>query len=258
MKTFKISILFILVFFISSCGTSQQRLKKIVAEMNNECPVNLGLMGTMTKVLYNEEDNSVNLYFSVSNEFMSFEEMKQNQNIMINNMKLSTSREDNKILVEDIIKAGASYSIHFINSLNPSEEMTFSLSNSEIKEQFENPLTEYEISSMMLANQLIIENSRCPYLVDEGMMMTNVRDIGNYLLYSCSLDEKLYDIDHMKTIDNDLKESLREYFSDPVMKRQIQILSNLNKGLQYEYYGNKSGKKVIVTFNPVELKEYLN
>jgi len=109
---------------------------------------------------------------------------------------------------------------------------------------------------MLLENQIYIENSSCPYHIDEGLEIVKVYDDGNNVVYKYRMDENIYNVATFKYTQSDLKNIMSEGFNDPSMKKQIEIFKSLNKGLVYHYYGDKSGESVKITFTADELRQH--
>lgn len=95
-------------------------------------------------------------------------------------------------------------------------------------------------------------NRDCPFDVGNGITVTNIKIIGNYILYTLGCDENIVSIDIMNkikmTTKKDLIESLREDNRD-----FVELLKEGGIGVIYKYVGNTSGDVCTVKINASEL-----
>ena len=247
-------VLLLSVYGLAGCGNfAKEKVKKEVAELNRQCPQDMGLLGELTGASYDEAENSVNFYYTVSEEFSSIEDLRQNEETMTNSMKLAFSQGEMKEISKELIIAGSVLKIHFISEKNPEDKMVLTLTTDELKDASDSKMSDSEIQRQLFENQVKSENSGCPYEVDEGMTMTSVEDNGREVVFHCKLDEKLYDIDAMKLVKDEMKDAMRESFNDATLKSQLELYASQNRGIRYEYYGGKSGKSFSIVFTPEEI-----
>lgn len=245
-----------LVGFSSCENENVKRLKREIAVADKQCPVNMGMMGDMLSLKYNEQNKEVQLYFSLNDDMLSIDALKNNENMALQSMKLSFSKGESKEMLKQMIKAGAGLTIVY-KSATSGKTFKVSLSLDDLKQMRDNPLSESEINTMLLENQLAMENSRCPYLVDEGMEMVKVADEGNFIVYYCRMDEDMYEISALQYAQDEIKKNMRDLFKDPLMRKQLGVIRSLGKGFVYRYYGDQSGEKVDISFTSDELGRYV-
>lgn len=251
-----LSMFAVMVCFTSCENENVKRLKREIEAADKQCPVNMGMMGDMLSMKYDEKAKEVQLYFSLHDDMLSIEALKNNEQMALQSMKLSFSKGESREMLKQMIKAGAGLSITY-KSASTGKSFKVNLSLDDLKEIRDTPLTDEEINKMLLDNQLAMENSRCPYLVDEGMEMVKVYDDGANIVYACRIDEDMYDISALKYAQDEIKQNMKEIFKDPLMKKQLGIIKSLDKGFVYHYYGDTSGESVDIVFSNDELSRYL-
>ena len=255
---FKILFLCLISVCLFSCeNANEKKLKREIEVANQQCPMNMGMLGDMISMKYDEKDKEVQMYLVVNDDFFNIDVLRNNENMARQSMKLSFSKGESREMLKEVIDAGASISITYKSG---STGKTFKMAQSldDLKEIYDNPISDSEISTLMLANTIAMEDSRCPYIIDEGMEMTSVRDDGENIIYSCRLDEDIYDMSYFKYAYNDVKEGVSSVFDDPVVKRELSLIVSQGKNLIYRYSGDRSGEYVDITFAPYELNKFIN
>lgn len=239
---------------VSSCENENvKRLRRDVETADKECPVNMGMLGDMLNIKYDEDAKEVRMYFSINEEMVSIDGLKENEQISHQLMKLSFSKGDSRELMKLMIDAGAGLSVIY-KSVSTGKSFKLKLPLDELKEIMDSSITDEEINKMILDSQLSLENARCPYFVAEGMEMVKVYDDGDNIVYACQMDEEMYDLSAMKYGYDEIKRNIRELFKDdPSMKKQLGMIKSLNKGIIYHYYGDKSGESADIVFSNDEL-----
>ena len=249
--------LFVLIVAAMSCENENvKKLKNDILLANKQCPVNMGMVGDLMSMKYDENTNEVSFYYVINDDIISIDALKSSRGAALNTMKLSISSEESKPLVKTMIDAGASFLVTF-KSAETGKTFEIKLSPEDLKKIYDSPLSTNEKNKLILENQIAMENSTYPILVEEGMEMIKVEDAGDNVIYHCRVDEDLYDLYLLKLNENEVKRNMEEVFEDPLTNKQIKLLSSLGKGLVYHYYGDTSGKSVDITFTPDELITYI-
>lgn len=95
-----------------------------------------------------------------------------------------------------------------------------------------------------------------PQKVEEGMIMKRCYLEGDYVMYLFECDEDLYDMDLLEAGKSDMKQSLKETYtqsSDPQIAYFVKLCVKAHKGLGFIYQGNTTGKSCIVRLSYSEL-----
>lgn len=245
-----------LVCFNGCENENVAKLKREIEAVDKQCPINLGIMGDMLSLKYDEKAKEVLMYFSLNEDAISIEALMGNEQMALKSMKLSFSRDESKETLEQMINAGASLSITY-KSASTGKSFKVSLTLDELKEIQNNPMSEMEVNQMLLENSMAMENARCPYLVDQGMEMVKVIDDGNNIVYNVRLDEDMYDMSLFEYAQDEIKQNMKEIFNDPIIKQELGMIHAVGKGFVYNYYGDTSGKSVKISFSNYELSIYI-
>lgn len=251
-----LSMFAVMVYFTSCENENVKRLKHEIEAADKQCPVNMGMMGDVLSMKYDEKAKEVQLYFSINDDMLSIEALKNNEQMALQSMKLSFSKGESREMLKQMIKAGAGLSITY-KSAYTGKSFRVNLSLEDLKEIRDTPMTDKEINKMLLNNLLAMENSSCPYLVDEGMEMVKAYDDGANIVYAYRIDEEMYDISALKFAQDEIKQNMKEMCKDPLMKKQLGIIKSLDKGFVCHYYGDTSGESVDIVFSNDELSHYL-
>ena len=115
----------------------------------------------------------------------------------------------------------------------------------------DNSISLYELKSFIREY-----NDELPEYIDEGMDLETVYLDGDYVVYSYSLDEDIYDIDYFRTNRSDVKRSLKNDIlshTEEDVKIFIKACKDNNKGIAYRFVGLFSGDACTIYINPNEL-----
>ena len=100
-------------------------------------------------------------------------------------------------------------------------------------------------------------NEDCPFELEKGVMITNIRMSDNYVVYTAECDEDIINVGSLKVAKSNLKKTLLEAFTaddiDDVTKEFVKNLKIIGAGIIYNYVGDTSGKSCIVKIEPDEL-----
>lgn len=246
---------------MSACQDENvKKLKKEIATANASCPINLGISGDLLSIKYQEKENRVIYYFSINEEIGGALFLRDNKDKLMKQTRLYLSSSDTQQFVDGIVKAKAS--VMFIyKSPSSGKTVKVEVPYVDLKDLKEYPMSESEIQRLTIETQVELENSTCPNKLEEGMTMTRVELVDNYIVYYLEIDESLGDMNQFKRYQPELKENLRDYFKsmkdDMTMKYSIQLYVDQNIGIHYRYYGNKSKEYVDVIFTPQEISTIL-
>ncbi|MBR4297360.1 MAG: hypothetical protein IKT82_04120 [Bacteroidaceae bacterium] len=247
------------IMTLTSCKNENQavkQLREIVNSAQSECPINAGVLGDLLDVRYLEEENVVKMYYNLNDGGFAIDAFNNNQELAKNNIKLACSIGDGRQLGDPIVKANARLMVVYKDAAT-GKTCEVSCSAEELKELQGKLYDETDMYEMLLQNQLSMENSRCPYAVDNGIMMTKVVDEDGFVVYYAELDEasvapirQIKQSESMKL----MRQFIEEYFADPTVNKMVQMLTAIDRGVIYRYVGNKSGEKLDLVFTVEDLK----
>lgn len=242
---------------LGGCSSPADKLEKSVEAENAQCPIGIGMIGSMTSIKYDKAENNVLINFLIKSDVVPLKEIK-NADIMFSKiMKAGLSGSDKKEVIQMVREAGASMTIRFVDDQNPALTTEIKFSSDDINEIAESNLSDEEINSIILENQIAIDNSHCPMTIDEGLKIISVAEEDSNVVYTCQLDEDFNDIKLFEPLKEELRANMKENFSDPTMKEFLSLLVALNKGFVFRFVGDKSGTTIDISYTPEELKEYI-
>lgn len=235
-------------------------LKKQVKIANASCPINYGIGGDLLSMKYDEKGNQVLMYFSVNEDIAGGIFLKENQENVKKQLRLSFSNNEAKQIVKDIVNAKSGITAIY-KTPSTGKTVKISLSYDELKDIKDNSMSQDEINRMMIQNKVAVDNARCPFQSDEGMITAKVAIVDDYIIYYYQLDEEIYDIKEMKRnqeiVKQTMADELKKMRKDPTMQRELRLITSLGMGYQYRYFGDKSKDYVDIIFIPEELRKYL-
>ncbi|MDE6792696.1 MAG: hypothetical protein K2J48_06410 [Muribaculaceae bacterium] len=253
-KSVNLLLMVVMVIAMAACGGRNDRLLKAQIESGQKhCPMNLGMAGKLTGMSYDDETGEVGFVITL-NKKGNVKELQDDAETAKGTLKVALQQGDMKKLVDMMVDADASLKVVY-KERGSKDEFEVKFSNAELKDIKDNPLSEQDVNKLLLDQQIKMEKNKIPYKVEKGLTVSAIEDNGEALVYVCDVDEDLYELDDMGNAKDELKENMRKMMRDRTMRKQAEILASLNKGFEYHYVGNKSGKKVIVAFTGAELVE---
>lgn len=236
------------------CDRANQALKAQIESGKRHCPMSLGMAGKLTDMSYNDDNREVNFVVTLNKQVTDVKILQDDPESARNAMKFAFQKGDMKKLLKMMVDADASLNITYKNR-GSKDEFNLGFTANQLKEIYDNPMSEEETNKLLLQNQINSEKKRLPYKIERGLNVTGIEDNGSALVYTCEVDEDLYDIDEMGNSKEELKGNMRQMMKDPAMRQQAEVLASLGKGFEYDYIGKSSGKKVIVAFTKEDLSE---
>lgn len=229
------------------------KLKEMIEEGNRSCPMDLGMLGEVQKMNYNENSNHVKFHYLIDETNTPLTIYDDTKNIK-QSLKITLFTESSRPLMKSLIDAKAGLQLIYKGSKSQKTKK-INLSYTELKEAYNNPITEKEKNLILMENQIARENGACPMTVSEGMVMDKVFDTGSYVVWRYRLDEDYYSLSDFSA--SEVKQNMIAVFKDPTINQIMQLMIKNNRGVIYRYYGDTSNKTVDVKFTVSELKQNL-
>lgn len=229
------------------------KLKEMIEEGNRSCPMDLGMLGEVQKMNYDENSNHVKFHYLIDETNTPLTIYDDTKNIK-QSLKITLFTESSRPLMKSLIDAKAGLQLIYKGSKSKKTKK-INLSYTELKEAYNNPITEKEKNLILLENQIARENGACPMTVSEGMVMDKVFDTGSYVVWRYRLDEDYYSLSDFSA--SEVKQNMIAVFKDPTINQIMQLMIKNNRGVIYRYYGETSNKTVDVKFTVSELKQNL-
>lgn len=237
---------------LSSCNMKKAKLQVDIENANKMCPVNLGSVGKMTAIKFDEASNQAQFIFEVNEDVVNIDDLqasaKETRDVMISSLSSSGTKD----LIDDLVKADAGLAIIY-KEKKSNKEFKVEFTPQELKQAISNDMTDEEQANKQLSATITQVNATLPQVIDEGMKMIKMYSTDTYAVYEVELDEKLYDMNNFESQKKDVKDAMAEEFSDPATASLLKLIKKTNRGLKYVYRGDKSGKEVQITFQSYEL-----
>lgn len=249
-------VFYLIVGLARTEDAASKKLRQEIESADANCPANVGMMGQIEGMKYDEEARKVTMTM-ILNEEVAELELLRNHPDPLGIMKMSTSVGDSKNMLQDIVDAGAGLTI-VVKGSRTGDRFEIKATEDDLRDAIDNPMTDEEKTRQVIDTQLAVENSRCPYDVDEGLTVTKVYDDGTNIVYDYRVDESMYDFELVEAGREDLRQGMVEMFPDPVINSQLKRYHALGRGLSCRYYGSLTGAEFAVTFTPEELRGYFN
>jgi len=249
-RFFIIAIAVLPIVAFTSCNNNG-RLKTIVQEMKEQCPLDMGEWAILDDVDYFE--NVVTMTYTVDDGLMDFDNIRANEEAIRNNVLIgyaNNSNEGLKMLLNAIVKADAGLCLVYNSTSGEHYEMRFTADELKLNK----PTSDADKDVYL---KTIVDNTRLqlPMDVEEGMVMTDVYFDREYLTYVYLCDEMLYDMDILKEnlalVRSEIVEALMT--EDALLVQTLELLRATNRGIIYRYVGNISGKTCSVCVEHDEL-----
>lgn len=257
-----LTILSLAAIVIMAAGCQSEKVNKLklaLEEANKQCPVDMGEMGQMSSIEFDDDAMEVQFHYTINEDALSIDELKKTSNETARDqLKLLFSREENKKMLDQMIDAEVGLGAIYKGD-SSGETLKVTLSLDDLKKIKDNPVSETEINRQLLKNMITQENKLYPTNIESGMDIIRSYDDGDYLVYDICIEEETYDFVLCKDAveSGEAKANISTSFADPMIKRIFKIIVPLKKGLKYHYYGNKTGDSFDVTFTPDELGCYM-
>lgn len=249
----------VIATLLSSCGNgSKQSLQKVreeIAEINSQCPVDMGIAGTVTGAALDEGTSTVQ-YMLKPNAFMLNEAMFADQEALLKKsllLNLSPFEAERSGAVE---LAEAGYNMAYIYSFPSGHKHTLTLTAAEIIDAAGGKMTPAERGEMLLKTRSELSRLIFPTKVDAYTTQTGVELLNDRLVHQFMIDE-----DALGMLINDpqvskdalyegIVEDLKGSINDPAMRSEMEAVVATGRSLVYHYTGSASGSELEVEITP--------
>lgn len=240
--------------YINNVSEPKMKLLKEIINLDMSCPVDLGYIGKLQSAQYDDLNDTVYFKYLINESVRNF--MVNDREKSLRSVKLFLLQDKEKTALKFLTDAGASISVTCkFREINDS--IKFIITSKELKELYEQDISDFEINKMLLDNEIDIANAQCPMFVQQGLTTTKTYDNGSFLVYEFFVDSNIYDLSLMKMNINAIKNDMISSLKNPSNQKIISILLSLNRGWRYHYY-DINGESVDISFSNDELKSIYN
>lgn len=231
-----------------------EQIKAEIVNANKACPIDLGIVGTMTSVEYDEDANNVIYTITISKNLPdgTIETMRQNKGRLADQMKGTISQPKMRQMMNKIVEANASLTFKYTGQ---GDDIDITITADDIKESLAKPTSTADNAKVFINNSVEMENSRCPYKVDEATTMLSARLDGDYVIYQYRVDDSQLNIEDFDNAARMVKNNILNMFhNDVALKQFAEALVSLNKSLIYRYEFNNSPESIDIVITTDELR----
>lgn len=230
---------------LTGCGGPKSKLRGLVSELNESCPIPLGAIGQMEGVSYKRNEvtfryalvgiDNLDNFRNRKEEFHRFmlDSYRNNLNDAFRQLFGTIVEAEAGLVVVMNIESGDTFSLYFtpeqLKANMPEEEgdPESYLQESVRSEQFKLPITDG---------------------FGDGMVCSNIELDTAYYTYYIDCDEEQLDLREMQqSIEENYDEMVEMLVSssDPSFVKLMQMLKATGRGLRYFYTGTTSGKEAV-------------
>lgn len=263
-------VMLVMVCFVMTSCTAEQKLKAAVKEANKEMPMELSPGMTCTSVVMS--DGYVIYNVEVDEDFFDISLLRQNKEEMHTVMVMGLSElededEDIKELVDICMETGVGIEFRFegdqsgkscsirisASELN-GKSTSLSEDDDEVVEEEaveEETVVDYNALLSVAVNET---KGELPMNIGGGMTFSDIGVSGDYVVFYYQCDEDLLDISALNAAKTEIKESvMQEWRTNDESKVFMGICEKADKGVQLKYAGNQSGSVCNIYISNSEL-----
>ena len=242
----------------SSGGTSLEDLMGLiysdpydwVRETNKLCPIDMGMLGQMVSVSYDDKTRAITYNYLTAPGMMNYAYMD-------NNPSYKKKKEEIMSLTifrthPELIKSGLTF-VYNMQSKDKEGNATFTFTPEKIKAINNKYQSQDEIDQLTLDF----------WCEEEGLMLKQNPDSENAKVdfdghvYSYLYPTSEEDLARMELFQSEMKKSLSPMFKDVSMKQHLPLFIRQNIILKFIYRGIDSGRVVEIVFTPEDFNEFL-
>ena len=170
-KILFLTLLSLLVNCLVSCDNSSiTKIKQGIAEGNKDCPLDLGMIGVLQSMTFNDDTKCVEWLCVVNEEVVLLDMMKNNVEDVRRNLEAFITNGAYKSTMKMMADAGVGLTMTY-RWASTNDDIPFVFTSDDILKLFDNPLSDQEANMMKLRSVLTSENDNCPYAVEQGLVM---------------------------------------------------------------------------------------
>ena len=241
-----------------SCDKKKAQLKLAAEKANLECPIDMGTVGSVVSITYDEDENVFAYEYNMKEDFNNIEVLSgypelMKESTMIN---ISNDKGDLRKTTEKVIEAEGSFKFIY-HGMKTGATMEITLNNEELKTALDWNATARDAIEI----ELKMTNLQMPIVAGKGLMVTSVSIIGNDVTYITEMDPNLYQLSQLSQNGDAAKYGIINYVRNcgPVERNFLKKIADANMNLTYHYCyaGNPDGEACDVTLSNEDLSEIL-
>lgn len=264
-KSFRLVFMFVALVamqaFVSSCGNSSkkqnlQQIREEVAAVKTQCPIDMGIAGTVTDVDIDETSGTVRYTLQPNELFLNESVFVDHKDLMRKSLLLNISPfESEKSGLTQLAEAGLN--VAYVYSFPSGKQHTLLLTPDDILNGSGEKLSPSERANAVLETRCEISRLIFPTKIDDYTSQIGVELTPENMIHQFSIDEKGLGLSisdpavSMDALYNSLVDGLKLSAEDRTMKAEMEAVIATGRGLIYHYTGVPSGATIEV---PVTLE----
>lgn len=248
-----LSLFICLLLVTTSCNKAKSELQNIVNEGAKNCPYDLGIVGQLSNIVYDQEADEVLMTLSIKEGIpIKLNVMREMINTLQKTLMSSFAESSSSTKLMKKI-AAADGKVTIVMKDASGDKLEIPLSESDVKD-----IANGNVASMTAKEyidfQIALTNAQCPAQVDEITVMQSVRLEGNYWIYKYTVNEEYITMEDLEANIDMLKQNTLQTLSvDTSGKILFKNCKEAGIKLRYEYVGDQSGYSCHFDINPYEL-----
>lgn len=253
-----ITILFVCCSFLS-CNQKEAAVKQEIEQLNDQCPIVLGSSGAITKVEY-EEGTVIFTYLVNEKETLTDIGKFKLHKSLLKELSMTSLASSNLASMEAISNEDVNLRYKILGNQSKAIAV-IDVTSQELKDFMTNiDGKPHALDHKLLDLQVQLANINLPQKIEDGMLITQITQEGNNVVYKLSVDEEVLgnDVNILSKVRDEIKPEMTRSLQaedDVALTRFEQLLKKLQYGLIYRFCGNHSGHTVDITFSPEEISE---
>lgn len=264
-KSFRLVFMFVALVamqaFVSSCGNSSkkqnlQQIREEVAAVKTQCPIDMGIAGTVTDVDIDETSGTVRYTLQPNELFLNESVFVDHKDLMRKSLLLNISPfESEKSGLTQLAEAGLN--VAYVYSFPSGKQHTLLLTPDDILNGSGEKLSPSERANAVLETRCEISRLIFPTKIDDYTSQIGVELTPENMIHQFSIDEKGLGLPisdpavSRDALYNSLVDGLKLSAEDRTMKAEMEAVIATGRGLIYHYTGVPSGATIEV---PVTLE----
>jgi DNA-binding protein YbaB len=256
-----ITILFVCGSLLS-CNQKEAAIKQEIEQLNDQCPIVLGSSGAITKVEYEEGTVTFTYLVNEKETLTDIEKFKMYKSLL-KELSMTSLASSNLASMETISNDDVDLRYKMLGSQSKAI-VIIDVTSQELKDFMANiDGKPHALDYKLLDLQVQLANTNLPQKIEDGMLITQITQEGNNVVYKLSVDEELLgnDVNILDRVKDQLKSDITRSLQsedDLALTRFEQLLKKLQYGLIYRFCGNHSGHTVDIYFSPDEISNILS
>ena len=232
-------------FAFVACDNAKKRLQTEIENVNEtSCPMDMGMVGELTSVEYDPDENEVAMTVTFSANLpikpSSLSGMKNTVKRVMFTGWMNNS--DVTKTFKDIADAKASLCVVMQKAVGE-DELRINVSESEIKDLVNGNIDQVS-SREMLELMASITNVQCPLRIDEATVLSTVSVEGDNFVYNYSVDESVVDMDLLQAnlykVEGEVRQKMLS--NDPTVTSIVALAKENDAVFVHRYTGDQTGK----------------